>query len=205
MHFDDVKFQHYSPPHIYLQCTHADPFDGFQGGSISLLPEDLSTSGQSPPGSASGQLPPDGSSGDVIVSSGSGDTSPPDIINWENHHSVMIGAVLELSCKATGTPQPTVSWISRGVQVGEEEEDQGVRTRPNGSLIIWKVGMEHEGRYKCVAWNHHGLAFRTTEVAVVTGEASQQSDSIRLILGLGLALYSLVPRLWEKRPGQFKL
>ena len=154
--------------HALCTHTHADPSDGIQGGSINL--QDLTS------GSALGSLP-EGSSGDVIppqmFTSGSGDTSSPDIINWEIHHTVMAGAALELLCQATGTPQPTVNWIRQGVQMGGEEEEEGVRICPNGSLVMLKVGMEHQGRYKCVAWNHDGLAFRTTEVTVVTGETTQ--------------------------------
>ena len=123
------------------------------------------------PGSASGSAPLENTSGDVEPSSSGEAPSTPDIVDWVDEYTVVIGTTLELPCHATGFPLPQVNWISRGVEVGREgEEEEGVRVYPNGSLVISNVAGHHLQVYKCVAWNIQGLAYRTVAVTIATGE-----------------------------------
>ena len=146
--------------------THtADPSDEISGGSIKV-PE---ASGFLP-ASASGSGALESTSGAVEPSSLGELPSTPDIVDWVDEYTVVGGTTLQLPCHAIGFPPPQVNWISHGVEVGREGEEEGVRVYPNGSLVIFNIGGDHLQLYKCVAWNVQGLTYRAVAVTIVTGE-----------------------------------
>ena len=163
------KQDYVHPPHIHTHTsthTHTtDPSGEIHGGSITL-PE---ASGVTPE-SASGSVPLESASGDVEPSSSGELPSTPDIVDWVDEYTVVVGTTLELPCHATGFPLPQVNWISRSIEVGREGEEEGVRVYPNGSLVISHIGGHHLQVYKCVAWNIHGITYRAVAVTIATGE-----------------------------------
>jgi len=57
-----------------------------------------------------------------------------------------LGGTLRLNCRATGDPQPVISWKKQGGQLPAGRSQQ-----INGALVITSVAMEDKGNYICVA------------------------------------------------------
>ncbi|GCB73573.1 hypothetical protein scyTo_0002653 [Scyliorhinus torazame] len=91
-----------------------------------------------------------------------------------HHRYVSYGADLRVDCKASGSPEPRVSWIlPDGTLVGKALQATGGRTRRyvvfgNGTLYYSKVGMAEEGDYTCHAQNTLGKDQMKVHVTIVT-------------------------------------
>ncbi|XP_026843878.1 Down syndrome cell adhesion molecule-like protein Dscam2 [Drosophila persimilis] len=96
---------------------------------------------------------------------------PPRWVLKPTDQDAILGNLVIMSCTADGFPEPTVQWKQSIGDSGEYRElNYGVsngnshsviETHANGSLIISKVGREHEGHYLCQANNGIGVGLST--------------------------------------------
>ena len=82
----------------------------------------------------------------------------------------VVGHTLRLNCKATGDPQPVISWKRQGASlpVGRSQET-------NGALVVRDVKMHDSGKYVCAATSAGHFDKETTtnvEVARATGDTT---------------------------------
>ncbi|XP_039950916.1 Down syndrome cell adhesion molecule-like protein Dscam2 isoform X9 [Bactrocera tryoni] len=96
---------------------------------------------------------------------------PPRWILKPTDQDAILGNPVAITCKADGFPIPTVQWkqsigdsgeyreLSYGI--GNGNSQSVIETYNNGSLIIPKVGREHEGSYLCQASNGIGAGLST--------------------------------------------
>ncbi|XP_036834633.1 hemicentin-1 isoform X2 [Oncorhynchus mykiss] len=78
--------------------------------------------------------------------------------------TVTINNLLELECRATGTPSPILTWFKDGQPVRQGE---GVRVTANGRrLVISRPQVSDTARFQCVATNEAGDHKRDFNVAV---------------------------------------
>lgn len=82
---------------------------------------------------------------------------------------VVLGLMLEIPCRAIGTPQPTISWEKDGFQI---LSDNVIEIDPAGTLRIEKSQLSHAGEYKCTASNPAGTDTRVTTVVVQGTQSS---------------------------------
>uniref|UniRef100_A0A3P8WDH2 Ig-like domain-containing protein n=1 Tax=Cynoglossus semilaevis TaxID=244447 RepID=A0A3P8WDH2_CYNSE len=66
--------------------------------------------------------------------------------------TVKLGESARMSCQATGEPLPRIMWISPQNTVMSTSSDQ-VHVMENGTLVLNRVRLAHEGKYACVARN----------------------------------------------------
>ena len=69
-----------------------------------------------------------------------------------------VGSTLTLDCKATGDPQPVISWKKQDGQLPAGRSHQLI----NGTLVIRDVTMNDRGIYKCIAL--YARVFKTEAV-----------------------------------------
>ena len=81
-------------------------------------------------------------------------TASPKIDSHDNNKNMVQGDVLELKCKVSGYPIPSVSWFKDDKEV---ETTTRIHTLEYegamGKLMIYSLEDEDEGIYKCVAEN----------------------------------------------------
>ena len=88
--------------------------------------------------------------------------------------AVKTGAVMNLTCQATGQPRPGVSWQFNNSPVNESAA--GVKyANHNQTIIIENFQSQHEGKYECVVTNLGGSLRRYQWVKLVE---TQQRASI---------------------------
>uniref|UniRef100_A0A8D2B1F2 Immunoglobulin superfamily member 10 n=1 Tax=Sciurus vulgaris TaxID=55149 RepID=A0A8D2B1F2_SCIVU len=120
--------------------------------------------------------------------------------NGGDHYVVFAGDSLDLPCHATGTPDPSVSWVLPGSSVLGQSSG-GKHLLDNGTLRILEVAPEDQGHYRCVAANPFGVDFRLFQVSVKMEdqrplEQGEDTDGS----GLGEASPSALPRESAGRP-----
>ncbi|MBN3292730.1 IGS10 protein, partial [Polypterus senegalus] len=89
---------------------------------------------------------------------------------------VPFGKDLKVDCRASGAPEPEITWgLPDGTVVNSvlQADDSGRRSRryvlfDNGTLYLNKVGMTEEGDYTCYAENTLGKDEMTVHITVVT-------------------------------------
>ncbi|GFS88045.1 titin [Nephila pilipes] len=82
------------------------------------------------------------------------------------------GNTVVLSCKGSGTPKPTVTWMrSSGDNMDFSSMSSLVEpiTYPNGSLVFNSISKEDEGMYKCNVSNKIGSSLLKTVMVRVIG------------------------------------
>ncbi|XP_041947130.1 roundabout homolog 1 isoform X2 [Alosa sapidissima] len=91
------------------------------------------------------------------------DEIPPQIVHHPSDVVVKVGSPATLSCRASGTPEPTIEWLHNGQPLDMNRQDDPSRpiTLHEGSLFFLSVvparrGQSHEGVYSCVARNSAG-------------------------------------------------
>lgn len=72
---------------------------------------------------------------------------PPRIQPGPRVMKVQVGHQVELTCVATGSPEPTLTWTKDGTRYP---------VSPEGSLNLRKVGLDDEGTFTCTATNAAG-------------------------------------------------
>ncbi|XP_054723242.1 hemicentin-1-like, partial [Uloborus diversus] len=85
---------------------------------------------------------------------------PPQWVFIPNDSSSFAGDFLIINCKASGKPQPTISWL-KSEGSGKEgfvsiDPNDRILLPANGSLIIARVTKSDEGLYQCLAVNTVG-------------------------------------------------
>ena len=75
-----------------------------------------------------------------------------------------MGSTLTLDCKATGDPQPVISWKKQDGQLPAGRSRQLI----NGTLVIRDITMKDRGIYKCIA--PYARVFKTEAVTYIEFE-----------------------------------
>ena len=75
-----------------------------------------------------------------------------------------VGSTLTLDCKATGDPQPVISWKKQDGQLPAGRSRQLI----NGTLVIRDITMKDRGIYKCIA--PYAKVFKTEAVTYIEFE-----------------------------------
>ncbi|XP_052795596.1 neuroplastin-like [Mya arenaria] len=81
----------------------------------------------------------------------------PAIVSNDNNKNMVEGDKLELKCEVTGYPTPTIGWY-KGDQVLNTtitiqfDKYKGI---DNGKLVIFELGYDDAGKYKCEAMNDY--------------------------------------------------
>ncbi|XP_008330695.1 roundabout homolog 1 isoform X3 [Cynoglossus semilaevis] len=90
---------------------------------------------------------------------------PPRIVHHPSDVVVKVGNPASLSCRADGSPKPTIEWLHNGQPLASLNGDGHWQAMvfPDGSLFFVSVeggkpGQSHEGIYTCVASNSAGKA-----------------------------------------------
>lgn len=83
--------------------------------------------------------------------------------------TVFTGSPIELECKVTGKPLPTVKWTKDGHPLAEDARFDWSESRPDEGfyrLRIRDATAHDEGTYRCVATNESGQASTRATVRV---------------------------------------
>lgn len=103
--------------------------------------------------------------------------TPPRIVHHPSDVVVKAGSPATLSCRADGTPKPTIEWLRNGqpVDTGKGDTQWKTMVLPEGSLFFvsageGKRGQSHEGVYTCVARNSAGRATSRNASLYIAGK-----------------------------------
>ncbi|XP_019904244.2 roundabout homolog 1 isoform X2 [Esox lucius] len=90
---------------------------------------------------------------------------PPRIVHHPSDVVVKVGSPATLSCRADGTPEPTIQWLRNGqpLEMAKLDSQSQPIVLPEGSLFFLSVtpgrrSQSHEGVYACMARNSAGKA-----------------------------------------------
>ncbi|KAG7224639.1 hypothetical protein INR49_011392 [Caranx melampygus] len=119
--------------------------------------------------------------------------TPPRIVHHPSDVVVKVGNPATLSCRADGTPKPTIEWLRNGQPLDTVNGDTQWQTMvlSEGSLFFLSVGagrrgQSHEGIYTCVASNSAGRATSRNAslyIAVLQEEFSVQPTDVEVAEG----------------------
>ncbi|KAJ4436724.1 hypothetical protein ANN_16856 [Periplaneta americana] len=93
--------------------------------------------------------------------------TPPTFEKMESSVKVVETETASVTCKASGKPPPTFSWIKLPSRENLAETDRFSVDKHTGVLTIRGVIKEDDGDYKCEAVNQAGKIERTVKVTVV--------------------------------------
>ena len=84
--------------------------------------------------------------------------NPPRITGISKPSEISAGRSVLLRCQATGSPEPTISWIAPNEDVYRLNSDnfKGVNVDENGDLLIQNLKKSDEGKYICQASSNTG-------------------------------------------------
>ncbi|KAH6928160.1 hypothetical protein HPB50_012349 [Hyalomma asiaticum] len=85
--------------------------------------------------------------------------TPPVFKKTTPDTNVVQGGSVTLTCRATGSPKPTVNWARTSDTAGEmvvPAANAKMQASPNGTLLIEEVTPEDTGKYTCTAQNAIG-------------------------------------------------
>lgn len=68
----------------------------------------------------------------------------------------IIGAPLDLTCRAIGTPEPIIYWERDGLQIPSMDNGKGIFVDSIGTMRIKQLKQSDSGEYKCIAKNSAG-------------------------------------------------
>lgn len=77
--------------------------------------------------------------------------------------TMLPGARLEITCHASGIPEPTVSWLRQGKQI----TSSGRFSIVNTTLVIQAIQLDDRGLFTCAANNTMGLQTYSTKVDII--------------------------------------
>ena len=102
---------------------------------------------------------------------------PPRIIHHPSDVVVKEGYPARLSCRAEGTPEPTIEWLRNGQPLQGKDRSQSPSTAimVDGSIFFLSVdggrrGQSNEGVYTCVARNSAGKATSRNASLYIAGK-----------------------------------
>lgn len=115
-----------------------------------------------------------------VFSSGSrvyAEDTPPRIVHQPSDVVVKVGNPASLSCRAEGSPNPTIEWLRNGqpLETTNGDGQSQAIVLSEGSLFFLSVGggrrgQSHEGVYTCVARNSAGKATSRNATLYIAGE-----------------------------------
>lgn len=76
------------------------------------------------------------------------------------------GEEIRLTCKVTGSPQPTIQWFKNELPLDISHRIKSEFDGQNCSLTLAAAELEDAGDYKCVVSNEHGRASSRAEVVI---------------------------------------
>lgn len=101
----------------------------------------------------------------------------PRIIHHPSDVVVKVGNPATLSCRADGSPEPTIEWLRNGqpLQTVMEDSQSQALILSDGSLFFLSAsggrrGQSHEGIYTCVARNSAGKATSRNASLYIAGK-----------------------------------
>lgn len=109
----------------------------------------------------------------------------PRIVHHPSDVVVKVGNPATLSCRADGTPKPTIEWLRNGQPLDTANGDSQWQTMvlSEGSLFFLSVGAgrrgpSHEGIYTCVARNSAGRATSRNASLYIAGKMGERVGSL---------------------------
>nr|XP_054769474.1 hemicentin-1-like [Lytechinus pictus] len=78
---------------------------------------------------------------------------PPRIVQTNNTYEARVDRSVELECRVSGTPKPSIRWLFNGRDISGDQS----LTLANGNLKIPVVRAEDRGSYTCLAQNDAGF------------------------------------------------
>ncbi|XP_022234964.1 brother of CDO-like, partial [Limulus polyphemus] len=111
----------------------------------------------------------------------------PSITSNQQLVSVNKGETTYLPCAAQGQPPPTYTWFKIKGSQRERIHSSPKLQRLHGSLRIYRVELEDEGRYLCVVNNSLGEDYTQVEVKVLVPLQVRVEPHSLLVLSGGLA------------------
>lgn len=102
---------------------------------------------------------------------------PPRIVHHPSDVVVKVGSPATLSCRADGTPEPSIEWLRNGQPLEMDKLDSQLRpiVLSEGSLFFLSVvpgrwSQSHEGVYACMARNSAGKATSRNASLYIAGK-----------------------------------
>ncbi|XP_066250730.1 peroxidasin [Euwallacea similis] len=91
------------------------------------------------------------------------DSRPPKLVYKPYNIEALVGSTIELPCKASGDPNPGITWQKDGARM---QRTGRFKVGLTGNLYIYKVSAEDQGRYECLANNEYGRVSASGYVTV---------------------------------------
>lgn len=80
-----------------------------------------------------------------------------------------LGEPLQLICRFSGIPRPTITWYKDDSEIVPEGNDSRMSLHDNNTILdIQFIKAEDEGKYKCVAANRIGSITRETVLKITS-------------------------------------
>ena len=95
--------------------------------------------------------------------------------------TVLSGVSLEITCTASGIPEPSIFWLRQGKQIDFSERF----SVHNGTLVVRAIRRSDKGSFTCTANNTIGKTATSTQVDVLG-----KSFNINLLVSLITARHS---------------
>ncbi|XP_027016607.2 roundabout homolog 1 isoform X1 [Tachysurus fulvidraco] len=121
------------------------------------------------------------------------DEVSPRIVHHPSDVVVRVGSPATLSCRAEGTPEPSIQWLRNGIPLEPEKMEGQSRPiiLPEGSLfflsvVTGKKSQSHEAVYSCLARNSAGSAISrnaSLHIAALREEFRMQPADVEVATG----------------------
>jgi len=93
--------------------------------------------------------------------------TPPTFEKMNSSVTIVETETTSVTCKASGKPLPTYSWIKSSTRVDLATADRFSVEKNTGVLTIRDISKDDDGEYKCVATNAAGKAERVVKINVI--------------------------------------
>lgn len=102
----------------------------------------------------------------------------PEIVETNIENGLIVKYALaeqfQLNCKFNGLPNPKITWLKDNEEIMPEEDDKRIEIRENNTVLnIQYLKAEDAGKYKCLAQNRNGSAFRETALQITSENSSR--------------------------------
>ncbi|MCI4388283.1 hypothetical protein PGIGA_G00083880 [Pangasianodon gigas] len=137
------------------------------------------------------------------------DEVSPRIVHHPSDVVVRVGSPATLSCRAEGTPEPSIQWLRNGIPLEPEKMEGQSRPiiLPEGSLfflsvVTGKKSQSHEAVYSCLARNSAGTAISrnaSLHIAALREEFRVQPSDVEVAAG-EVAMMNCSPPVGHPEP-----